>query len=131
MKRSQKLTSLLEQSYEEILFKMMSKLDKHFMSQPLPNDVDGFGSYLNYLHEHIVKEKTLCDIPGIEEQVKKIILKCFKQLSKGERFAFLTNLAEAETYPDQKVLTTPSTEEVWLHVFGEWGAYMLVDYYRK
>ena len=131
MKRSQKLTSLLQQSYEEILFKMTSKLDEHFMSQPHPDDADVFDSYLDYLHVHIVKHRSLNDIPGLEEQVKKIILKQYKQLSKGERFAFLTYLAETDTYPDQKVLTTPSTEEVWQHVFGEWGAYMLVDYYRK
>lgn len=59
MKRSQKLTSLLDQSYEEILFKMMSKLDEHFMGQPYPNDTDGFSSYLDYLHEHIVKHRSI------------------------------------------------------------------------
>lgn len=53
MKRSQKLTSLLQQSYEEILFKMTSKLDEHFMSQPHPDDADVFDSYLDYLHVHI------------------------------------------------------------------------------
>lgn len=82
----------------------MSKLDEHFMGQPYPNDVDGFDSYLDYLHVHIVKHRSLNDIPGLEEQVKKVILKQYKQLSKGNRFAFLTYLAEAETYPNQKVL---------------------------
>lgn len=131
MKRSTKLTSLLEQSYEEILDGLLSKLDEHFFKQPVPEDYEGLGTFLDYLQDHIVAHKTISDIPGVEEQAKKIILKHYQRLSNGERFAFLTYLAEAETYPQQKALLTPSTEEIWQHVYGIWGGNMIVDNYRR